>query len=286
TTAGASRPASASAAATPSASPASARRLWPYTADLVDGILAGNRTSLSRAITLVESHRLDHRRQAELLLDRVLSVRQEATLAPVPPPRSSPPEGNVVGSSNGGGSGNSSDGPRASIPPENWEVAAATTGAAAEDRASWGRSASSRRRGGSAGAVLGDPLRLGMRLGIAGPPGAGKSSFIEVLGKSLTTAGNRVAVISIDPSSIRTGGSILGDKTRMHELSRDPRRVGGAFVRGCPARGVLGGISRYTHDVVLLCQVAGYDPVIVETVGLGQNEVPIFVCVDIRVQSL
>ncbi|CAN0000795.1 unnamed protein product [Ectocarpus sp. 12 AP-2014] len=121
-----------------------------------------------------------------------------------------------------------------------------------------------------------------MRLGIAGPPGAGKSSFIEVLGKRLTSAGNRVAVISIDPSSSRTGGSILGDKTRMDELSRDPS----AFVRGCPARGVLGGLSRYTHEVVLLCQVAGYDPVIVETVGLGQNEVEVEHTVDMLLLML
>ncbi|CAN0001717.1 unnamed protein product [Choristocarpus tenellus] len=115
-----------------------------------------------------------------------------------------------------------------------------------------------------------------MRVGVAGPPGAGKSTFIEALGTRLTSDGKNVAVITIDPSSVRTGGSILGDKTRMEQLSRDPR----AFIRACPARGILGGLARYTHDVVLLCQVAGYDPVIVETVGLGQSEVEVEQTVD------
>ncbi|CAM9400442.1 unnamed protein product [Scytosiphon promiscuus] len=267
--------------AAPTASSSGVRRLWPYTADLVDGILAGNRTSLSRAITLVESHRLDHRRQAELLLDRVLSARHEARLPRHPPPPLQQGEGDAINSGNIGDDRNSGDDPGASVPPENKE-ALATPGTGAGAGASVGGIAPSRSRGRRADAAVGDPPTLGMRLGIAGPPGAGKSSFIEVLGKKLTAAGNRVAVISIDPSSIRTGGSILGDKTRMHELSRDPS----AFVRGCPARGVLGGISRYTHDVVLLCQVAGYDPVIVETVGLGQNEVEVEHTVDMLVLML
>ncbi|CBJ33832.1 conserved unknown protein [Ectocarpus siliculosus] len=249
---------------TVSASPSSS--LWPSTADLVDGILAGSRASLSRAITLVESHRLDHRRQAELLLDRLLSARHQAgapppppaSQPPPPPPPPPPPEESVTDSASGGSCSSS-----LSTPPDSGTAAAA---AVAEGLASSGRRDCS---SGRLVAATGGFPKLGMRLGIAGPPGAGKSSFIEVLGKRLTSAGNRVAVISIDPSSLRTGGSILGDKTRMDELSRDPS----AFVRGCPARGVLGGLSRYTHEVVLLCQVAGYDPVIVETVGLGQNEV-------------
>lgn len=81
----------------------------------------------------------------------------------------------------------------------------------------------------------------------------------------------RVAVVAIDPSSSRSGGSILGDKTRMYELSRNPN----AFVRACPSAGVLGGVARYTNDVVLLCQAAGFDLIFVETVGLGQSEIMI-----------
>ncbi|CAM9293189.1 unnamed protein product [Ectocarpus sp. 13 AM-2016] len=270
-------PSTASAAPpTVSASPSSS--LWPSTADLVDGILAGSRASLSRAITLVESHRLDHRRQAELLLDRLLSARPQAGAPPPPPPVSQPPpppppppEESVTDSASGGSWSSS-----LSTPPHSGTTAAA---AVAEGLKSSGRRD---RSSGRAVAATGDFPKLGMRLGIAGPPGAGKSSFIEVLGKRLTSAGNRVAVISIDPSSSRTGGSILGDKTRMDELSRDPS----AFVRGCPARGVLGGLSRYTHEVVLLCQVAGYDPVIVETVGLGQNEVEVEHTVDMLLLML
>ncbi|KAG5176470.1 ArgK protein, partial [Tribonema minus] len=114
-------------------------------------------------------------------------------------------------------------------------------------------------------------------VGIAGPPGAGKSTFIEALGLRLVQAGKRVAVISVDPSSLRSGGSILGDKTRMQELSRTPN----AFVRACPSGGVLGGIAAHTHSVVLLCQAARYDVVIVETVGLGQSEVEVEQTVDV-----
>ncbi|CAN0059889.1 unnamed protein product [Ectocarpus fasciculatus] len=268
-------PASAAPPATVSGSPSS-RLLWASTADLVDGILAGSRASLSRAITLeVESHRLDHRRQAELLLDRLLSARHRAGAPPPvsqsPPPP--PPDESVTDSASSGNWSSS-----LSTPPDSGMAAAAAV-AVAEGLASSERSDCS---SGRALAATSDFPKLGMRLGIAGPPGAGKSSFIEVLGKSLTAAGNRVAVISVDPSSLRTGGSILGDKTRMDELSRDPS----AFVRGCPARGVLGGLSRYTHEVVLLCQVAGYDPVIVETVGLGQNEVEVEHTVDMLLLML
>mmetsp|Transcript_88729 Transcript_88729/g.177393 ORF Transcript_88729/g.177393 Transcript_88729/m.177393 type:complete len:184 (-) Transcript_88729:145-696(-) len=110
-----------------------------------------------------------------------------------------------------------------------------------------------------------------IRLGIAGPPGAGKSTLIEVLGKHLTASGLRVAVLTIDPSSHVTGGSILGDKSRMTELARDPS----AYVRASPSRGVLGGLARYTLDVMTLCEGAGYDVVVVETVGVGQSEVKV-----------
>ena len=116
-----------------------------------------------------------------------------------------------------------------------------------------------------------------MRLGIAGPPGAGKSTFIEALGMRLVARNHRVAVIPVDPSSHISGGSILGDKTRMEELSKSPH----AYVRASPTRGVLGGIAEHTADVITLCECAGYDVVIVESVGLGQSEVDIDHAVDL-----
>lgn len=115
-----------------------------------------------------------------------------------------------------------------------------------------------------------------MRVGVAGPPGAGKSTLIECLGERLCSAGHRVAVLAIDPSSSRTGGSILGDRTRMTDLARNPR----AFVRPSPTRGALGGVAAHTNDVVLLCEAAGFDIVLVETVGLGQSEVAVDATVD------
>src|SRR5437016_6065099 len=98
---------------------------------------------------------------------------------------------------------------------------------------------------------------------MSGPPGAGKSTFIEVLGKYLTGKGHRVAVLAVDPSSSSSGGSILGDKTRMPELSKDAS----AFIRPSPARGYLGGVTRSTNEAIILCEYAGYDVIIVETVG-------------------
>ena len=126
------------------------------------------------------------------------------------------------------------------------------------------------------GADAGDAPSPSFRVGIAGPPGAGKSTFIEALGSRLCAAGFRVAVVAVDPSSTRTGGSILGDKTRMTELSRNPR----AFVRPAPTRGALGGVAEHTNDVVLLTEAAGYSVVLVETVGLGQSEVAVDATVD------
>lgn len=107
-----------------------------------------------------------------------------------------------------------------------------------------------------------------IRIGISGTPGVGKSTFIEVFGKFLTAKGHKVAVLTIDPSSKRTGGSILGDKTRMEELSRDPN----AFIRPSPSGGSLGGVARRTREVMLLTEAAGFDVVLVETVGVGQSE--------------
>ncbi|MBP1805653.1 LAO/AO transport system kinase [Rubellimicrobium aerolatum] len=107
-----------------------------------------------------------------------------------------------------------------------------------------------------------------LRLGMSGTPGAGKSTLIEALGMRLAGRGSRVAVLAVDPSSQRSGGSILGDKTRMERLSRE----GGAFIRPSPAGGQLGGVARRTREAVRLCEAAGFDVVIVETVGVGQSE--------------
>jgi LAO/AO transport system kinase len=115
-----------------------------------------------------------------------------------------------------------------------------------------------------------------IRLGITGTPGAGKSTFIEELGSRLTAAGHRVAVLAIDPSSRRSGGSILGDKTRMEALARNPD----AFIRPSPSAGTLGGVARRTREAALLCEAAGFDVVIVETVGVGQSEVAVADMVD------
>jgi LAO/AO transport system kinase len=152
---------------------------------LVAGVLAGNRAAIARAITLVESRRADHRRQAQDLL---------ATLLP-------------------------------------------NTGSA-------------------------------QRVGISGVPGAGKSTFIDQLGVNLVADGHRVAVLAVDPSSSRSGGSILGDKTRMTRLAADPN----AFVRPSPSAGTLGGVAKATRETMLVMEAAGYDIVLVETVGVGQSE--------------
>lgn len=115
-----------------------------------------------------------------------------------------------------------------------------------------------------------------VRIGISGAPGAGKSTLIEALGLHIVDAGHRVAVLAVDPSSSRTGGSILGDKTRMQDLTRHPA----AFVRPSPAGGTLGGVARRTREAMLLCEAAGFDTVVVETVGVGQSEVAVADMVD------
>ncbi|MGI8938815.1 MAG: methylmalonyl Co-A mutase-associated GTPase MeaB [Iamia sp.] len=110
-----------------------------------------------------------------------------------------------------------------------------------------------------------------VRLGISGPPGVGKSTFIEAFGRLLTSQGHQVAVLAVDPTSSRSGGSILGDKTRMEELAKDPA----AFVRPSPSGRALGGVTRSTREALLLCEAAGFDVVLVETVGVGQSEVAV-----------
>jgi len=165
-------------------------------AALVEGVLAGDRTAIGRAITLVESTHPDHRPRAGAMLELLLPHT--------------------------------------------------------------GRS---------------------HRIGITGVPGVGKSTFIESLGTSLTESGHRVAVVAVDPSSSRTGGSILGDKTRMPNLSVDDR----AFIRPSPSAGTLGGVARATRESMLVFEAAGYDVVIVETVGVGQSETVVHGMVDIFV---
>ncbi|HVJ97311.1 MAG TPA: methylmalonyl Co-A mutase-associated GTPase MeaB [Acidimicrobiia bacterium] len=161
---------------------------------LADGVRAGDRRALARAITLVESTRADHRNDAAELLDALM-----------------PGVGNAT------------------------------------------------------------------RVGISGAPGAGKSTFIEALGMHLIDAGHRVAVLAVDPSSTRSGGSILGDKTRMEELSRRPE----AYIRPSPSGGTLGGVARRTREGMLVCEAAGFDVVLVETVGVGQSEVAVAGMVDL-----
>ena len=115
-----------------------------------------------------------------------------------------------------------------------------------------------------------------IRIGITGVPGVGKSTFIESFGKLITSMGKKVAVLAIDPSSDQNQGSILGDKTRMEELSKDPL----AFIRPSPTSGSLGGVARKTRESILLCEAAGYEVIIIETVGVGQSETAVHSMVD------
>lgn len=115
-----------------------------------------------------------------------------------------------------------------------------------------------------------------IRIGISGVPGVGKSTFIEALGMYLIGAGHKIAILAVDPTSQLSGGSILGDKTRMEELSREQN----AFIRPSPSSGTLGGVARKTRETMLLCEAAGFEVIIVETVGVGQSEVTVASMVD------
>ncbi len=115
-----------------------------------------------------------------------------------------------------------------------------------------------------------------VRIGITGVPGVGKSTFIEAMGKYITSTGHKLAVLAIDPSSERSKGSILGDKTRMEELSSDPN----AYIRPSPSAGSLGGVARKTRETIILCEAAGFDTVFIETVGVGQSETVVHSMVD------
>ena len=160
---------------------------------LVDGVLAGERRALAKAITLIESTRMDHQRRAQQVLNALL-----------------PRTGKAV------------------------------------------------------------------RIGISGVPGAGKSTFIEALGVWLIEQGKKLAVLAVDPSSSLSGGSILGDKTRMEQLCQRAE----AFIRPSPTAGSLGGVAEKTREAMLLCEAAGYDVIIVETVGVGQSETTVAGMVD------
>jgi LAO/AO transport system kinase len=134
-------------------------------------------------------------------------------------------------------------------------------------------------------AVLGALLPVAapsLRIGVSGVPGVGKSAFIEALGRTILASGRRLAVLAVDPSSRRSGGSILGDKTRMAELAREAA----AFIRPTPTGGLLGGVARRTRDALLLCEAAGFEIVIVETVGTGQSETAVADLVDMVVLLL
>jgi len=121
-----------------------------------------------------------------------------------------------------------------------------------------------------------------IRLGLTGIPGVGKSTFIETFGKMLTAKDIKVAVLAVDPSSKITGGSILGDKTRMEELARDKN----AFIRPTPSKGTLGGIARYTREAMIVLEASGFDLIIIETVGVGQSEVAVADLVDMFILLL
>lgn len=164
------------------------------------------------------------------------------------------------------------------------DVAALAAGVVAADRATIARAItlveSSRPDDSAAAAQLLDALQhrtgTALRVGISGVPGVGKSTFIDELGTLLTGRGHRVAVLAVDPSSVRTRGSVLGDKTRMERLSASEA----AFIRPSPSSGTLGGVARSTRAAMMVVEAAGYDVVLVETVGVGQSEVAVAGMVD------
>lgn len=124
--------------------------------------------------------------------------------------------------------------------------------------------------------VLAPNIGKAIRIGITGVPGVGKSTFIDALGTHLTSCGHTVAVLAVDPSSSISGGSILGDKTRMEKLSQDPD----AFIRPSPGGDAVGGVARHTREAMMLCEAAGFDVLLVETIGVGQSELAVASMVD------
>lgn len=169
-------------------------------------------------------------------------------------------------------------------PPKAIDVSALAAGVRARDRAALARAitlveSTAPHHAEAAQGLLEELLPLAgqsIRIGITGAPGAGKSTFIDTFGCLLTERGHKVAVLAIDPSSSLTRGSILGDKTRMERLSRDRN----AFIRPSPTGGVLGGVGPRTRESILLCEAAGFDVIVVETVGTGQSEITLRSLVD------
>ncbi|KAF9973526.1 hypothetical protein BGZ73_003216 [Actinomortierella ambigua] len=209
---------------------------------LFEKLIQGDRYALARAITLVESSNPTHRVRAQELLSLVL--KREANLAD---------KARTARTADPGLS-------ESSVLQDNGKSAQPNT---------------------ETPTLQSGPSRLGrtFRIGLSGPPGVGKSTFIEAFGMYLVSQGHRVAVLAVDPSSARTGGSILGDKTRMTELSR----CMDAYVRPSPSRGTLGGVARNTTEAITLCEAAGYDICLVETVGVGQSETMVADIVDMFV---
>ncbi|MEI6174497.1 MAG: methylmalonyl Co-A mutase-associated GTPase MeaB [Bacteroidota bacterium] len=202
------------------------------TGELIEGILGGNRTLLSKAITLVESALPGHQEQAQEVIAACLKeTRNQLPMTNDQPERS---------------------GARRSQLPTEAKRSSAEPITNSEVRNS------------------------SIRVGITGVPGVGKSTFIEALGTTLTARGHKLAVLAIDPSSSRSKGSILGDKTRMETLAVDPN----AFIRPSPAAGSLGGVARKTRETILLCEAAGFDVIFIETVGVGQSETTVHSMVD------
>ncbi|WIA11852.1 hypothetical protein OEZ85_011938 [Tetradesmus obliquus] len=236
--------------------------------DLAAGIWAGNRLAISRSLTLCESTRPDHALQAAALLRKLIDNRQQQRLLAQEPHSSSSSSNSSSSSSSSSDSG---DQQAESIGQHSHlQVAPAVPQQQQQQQQPASFTAASHTSSSSS------LQHSALRIGVSGPPGAGKSSLIETWGCYLADHGNRVAVLAVDPSSAETGGAILGDKTRMARLSSHPN----AYVRPSPARGTLGGVSRATYDAMLIVEAAGYDAVLVETVGVGQSEVAVADLVD------
>ncbi len=247
---------------------------------LASGILSGDRLSLSRAITLIESIHPKHILQAQQLLAALAHERQKREVAQARP----------ADASNDAAADPASPATVAAEELTLKQKRALRIGisgppgqssACAPPAANDARSNAGRSLGSSLLPCVSHHKRTLTERGIADVllPGVGKSTFIEALGRFLLSHGHRLAVLSIDPSSHVTGGSILGDKTRMAELARHPD----AYVRPSPSKCVLGGVAAATYDTVLLCEHAGFSLVLVETVGVGQSEVSVHSMVDLLI---
>lgn len=240
---------------------------------LATAIATGDRRALARAITLVESARADHRALATELLAR-LGAPTGGGVTGSAAPGSKTASGTAAQDAAGQGAKTddmtgSDAGPRNAATPDTAAPGTAVPSADRQDATT----------GPAEARTTSPPGRQALRIGLTGAPGVGKSSFIEALGLYLTGHGMTVAVLAVDPSSQRSGGSLLGDKTRMEGLSRDPR----AFVRPTPSGAGTGGVARRSREVVTLCEAAGFDVILLETVGTGQSETMAAGMVDVLV---